>query len=896
MRSLRNVRILIVEDDATQVLLLRESLSEVVGEGTTFAEATRLAEALALVERERIDVALLDLGLPDSTGLASLTALKRRVPELPVVVLTGIADDAFGLAALKAGAQDYLIKGSVEPLVLARSLRYAIERAKIENELARERQLLRTVVNTIPDLIWFKDANGVYLSANPMFERFVGKTEGELLGKTDYDLVDGELADFFRAMDRVAVQAGKAITNEEEVTFADDGHRAVLETIKTPVRDAQGRLLGVLGVAREITERVRFTDELRESRTRLQTALEGGGIGTWTYDVTTDQSWWDDSVLKLFGRELSDADGGRRASFIEWIVPEDQPRIAAAAERCVREGTSFAEEFRYRRPDGTVLWFSGRGRMECDANGAPRRMVGAIVDITERKRADEALRSSEERFRELADNIREVFWLTDIRKSRIIYVSPAYEAIWGRSLESLYASPRDWTDAIVPEDRDRIWEAAMSKQALGTYDEEYRILRPDGEIRWVRDRAFPVRDPHGNLIRIAGVAEDITARRQLESQIRESQKMESIALLAGGVAHDFNNLLTVIVGNNELLQMEMPEGSEAAAYAEQIQEATARAASLTRQLLAFSRREVLEPRVLDVNQVVHDMERMLARLLGEDIILTTELASGLGPVFVDPGHLEQVIMNLAVNARDAMPKGGRLLLATRGVVVEEHALADHPGASPGKYVQLLVRDTGVGMSPEQRQRIFEPFFTTKAQGRGTGLGLAVVHGIVTQSGGHVDVHSAVGEGTTFTICLPEATAASSPRETAPPPAHPQGSETILLVEDDGAVRTTAARILGRNGYVVVVAASAAEALAHIERGERVFDLIITDVVMPEMGGGELARELEQRLPGAKILFTSGFTDDAVVRHGVYQAEVPFLQKPYTSTSLIAKVREVLANV
>ncbi len=893
MRSLRNARILLVEDDATQVLLLRESLADVVGEGTTFLEAVRLEDALAIVGREHIDVALLDLGLPDSTGMDSLTTLRRRAPELPVVVLTGLADDEMGFAALKAGAQDFLIKGSVEPLVLARSLRYAIERSVIERDLARERRLLRTVLNTIPDLVWLKDPEGKYLNANPMFERLMGAPEAVLLGKTDFEFVDRELAEFFRAHDARAAAAGKPSVNEEWLTFADDGHRALHETIKTPMYDERGGLVGVLGIARDITERVRFTSELKDSQERLTAALEGGGIGTWTYDLTTDRGWWDESMPRLYGRELSDADGGQRMKVIEWVHPDDQPRILAATERCMRDGVPMAEEFRYPHPDGTTRWFVARGRTELGPDGKPCRMTGALVDITDRKRADEALRVSEERFRELAENIREVFWLTDIQKSTIIYVSPAYETIWGRSLQSLYASPRDWLDAIVPEDRERIWEAAATKQTLGTYDEEYRIVRPNGEIRWIRDRAFPVRDPQGNLIRIAGVAEDITSRRELEEQIRESQKMESIALLAGGVAHDFNNLLTVIAGNNELLQMDLPEGSEAAVYAQQIDEATTRASSLTRQLLAFSRREVLEPRVLDFNQAVHEMERMLGRLLGEDIVLRTVLSPDIGPVFVDPGHLEQVIMNLAVNARDAMPQGGRLTLETGSFLLTEHDSAHHSGATPGKYVQLQVRDSGIGMEAEQIARIFEPFFTTKKRGRGTGLGLAVVHGIVTQSGGHIGVQSTPGVGSTFTVCFPETEAPVKARHRRAPQAASRATERVLLVEDDEAVRTTAARILDRTGYTVIAVASAAEALATVEQRADGFDLVITDVVMPLMGGGELAVELRKRLPNVPILFTSGFTDDAVVRHGVYQSEVPFLQKPYTSTSLLAKIREVL---
>ncbi|MBK7973604.1 MAG: PAS domain-containing protein [Deltaproteobacteria bacterium] len=598
----------------------------------------------------------------------------------------------------------------------------------------------------------------------------------------------------------------------------------------------------------------------------------------------------------LFGRALEESDGGRVSSFIEFIHPDDQPRMRAVAERCVRESTPFFEEFRYLRPDGSEMCLVGRGRLVHGEGGAPSRMMGAIVDVSERRRVEDALVASEERFRQLAESIHEVFWMTSVDKGQIIYASPAYEAIWGRPVSSLYESPSEWLDAVHPDDRARVWQAALGKQAAGTYDEQYRIVRPDGEVRWIRDHAFPVRDERGAVIRIAGVAEDVTARRDLERQIHESQKMESIGVLAGGVAHDFNNLLTVISGNTELLSMEIEEGSEASHLAQQVSEAAARAANLTRQLLAFSRREVLEPRVLDVNQVVRDLQRMLGRLLGEDIALTANLGSGLGHVFVDPGHLEQVIMNLAVNARDAMPQGGDLVIETRRVAAGGAPAAGGERPRGSHFVQIRVRDTGHGMSPEVRARIFEPFFTTKGRGRGTGLGLAVVHGIVAQSGGCVDVESAPGKGTTFTIDFPEVHDSITVRDGGAMDAQSQrGTETVLVVEDDPSVRKVAERMLTRQGYRVVLAESGEAALALVRDERSAFDLIITDVVMPGMDGGQLASRLREEFPGVKVLFTSGFTDDAVVRHGVYQSEVPFLQKPYTPTSLATKVREVLSG-
>jgi two-component system, cell cycle sensor histidine kinase and response regulator CckA len=515
-----------------------------------------------------------------------------------------------------------------------------------------------------------------------------------------------------------------------------------------------------------------------------------------------------------------------------------------------------------------------------------------LSEITARKRAEQALRAAEVNFRQLAESIREVFLLTDPGDGRLLYVSPAYEAIWGETCQSLYQRPQQRFDAIPDEDRTRVLHALRTKQTLGTYDEEYRIVRPDGAVRWIRDRAFPVHDAVGTVIRVAGVAEDITDRRSLEEELRQSQKMKSIGRLAGGVAHDFNNLLTVISGcTEELLQAELPDESAREALLD-VRQAVERATSLTRDLLAFSRQEMLEPKVLDMNIIVSDAERMLGRLLGEDVALTTELDPELPRVRVDPGHWASILINLAVNARDAMPKGGSLKLRTSAVFFDD-AQAQKRIASPGAYALLEVIDTGSGLSPEVQARIFEPFFTTKSTGKGTGLGLAVVHGIVQQSGGHIEVSSELGVGTTFRIYLPAVTELAAGDDEVVSSASLGGSETICLVEDEESVRRVAVRGLQSSGFTVISASNGEEALRILAEHSGTVDLLVTDVVMPSMGGRRLAEEVAYRYPTMKVLYTSGYTDDAVVRHGVSHAEVAFLQKPYTPRALLAKVRDVL---
>ena len=393
---------------------------------------------------------------------------------------------------------------------------------------------------------------------------------------------------------------------------------------------------------------------------------------------------------------------------------------------------------------------------------------------------------------------------------------------------------------------------------------------------------------------LLGVALDITDRRRLEEQLRHSQKMEALGRLAGGVAHDFNNLLTVISGFGGLTLAALAENDPNRENIVEITQAADSAASLTRQLLAFSRRTMIEPVVLDLNGVVGDMETMLRRLIGEDVQLSTALDPALRPMRGDIGLVSQVLMNLAVNARDAMPDGGRLTIATRNVDLDEAYLQAHPGARPGPHVALVVSDTGTGMSPEVQARAFEPFFTTKGVGRGSGLGLAVVHGIVEQSAAHLELTSEVGAGTTFTIHFP---AVDEPAlERAPAPAQaPRGSAVILLVEDEDGVRKLARLILERSGYTVIEAASGEEAVALLERHRGPIDMLVTDVVMPGIDGGQVAAAVTRRFPSARVLYLSGYTSDAVVRHGIQHHEVAFLQKPFSAASLAARVRDVLLS-
>ncbi|HNC45469.1 MAG TPA: response regulator, partial [Acidobacteriota bacterium] len=475
---------------------------------------------------------------------------------------------------------------------------------------------------------------------------------------------------------------------------------------------------------------------------------------------------------------------------------------------------------------------------------------------------------------------------------RTIWVSKNVADITGYNLTEVMAD--DWWEGNVhPEDQARVQVLGAMVYSTGHQISEYRFRRKDGSYFWVRDESQLLRDEQGIPTEIVGSWSDITERIELEDQLRQSQKMEAIGKLAGGVAHDFNNLLTVIIGYSDLLLRRMAEYDPKRNYVTDIRQAGEQASSLTRQLLAFSRKQILEPKILDLNEIVTNIEKMLRRLIGEDIVLTSVLGPALGKVKVDPGQIEQVIINLAVNARDAMPEGGRLTIETRMVEFTEDFCRLHPDYNPGWYVLLSLTDTGCGMTADVKNRIFEPFFTTKEQGKGTGLGLATVFGILKQSEGHIEVNSEVGCGTCFNIYLPVIKEQWEPEASNTLELLRPGHESILLVEDEPVVREVTKQSLEAFSYHVIEASSGQEALDLLKTTSEPVALLITDVVMPQMNGRQLAEQLRSKFPDLKVLFMSGYTDDAIVRHGVLDANVAFLQKPFTPTALAKKVQEIL---
>jgi two-component system cell cycle sensor histidine kinase/response regulator CckA len=580
------------------------------------------------------------------------------------------------------------------------------------------------------------------------------------------------------------------------------------------------------------------------------------------------------------------------SSSFEQIHPDDRERVKAAALDARRTGIGKTLEYRLRHKDGTWLWLESTSSVICNTENEPEKLVIVNRDITERKRAEEALRQSEAGFRSVVEDAPYGIYRAS-STGQFLQVNPALEKMLGYELPNeLLKSELVTAIFLHAGEYERLTELLIRTNEIKDVETEWK--RRDGTPITVRCSGRRINDENGMPAYFEVFAEDVTEKRVLEKQLRMAQKMEAIGRLSGGIAHDFNNLLGVIIGYSHVLKKELGGNSALCEHAVEIEKAGQRAASLTKQLLAFSRQQVLTPAVLNLNTLVSDMEGMLPRLLGEDIEVSLALDSELGSVKADQSQLEQVIMNLAVNARDVMPQGGKLKIQTANVELDQAYARDHPGSKAGNYVLLAVTDTGTGMNTETLAHIFEPFYTTKERGKGTGLGLATVYGIVKQSNGYIFVDSAPGKGATFQIYLPQHVGKPAAEEGKVDSGEKlRGSESILLVEDSEPLRKLAQTFLESAGFRVQSAEHGEDALQVASRHGKTFDLLLTDVVMPGMNGRVLAEHLLPRQPGMKVLYMSGYTDSFIAGHGVLEPGTHLLHKPFTDEVLIRKVREVL---
>ena len=730
--------------------------------------------------------------------------------------------------------------------------------------------------------------DGAWLRVNSAVCRMVGYSEEELLKTNfqnithpddldaDLNCVNGMLRDEFRSYQmekRYIHKLGHSVWTMLSVTL-------VYGEEKSPIC--------FFSQIQDINERKRAEEALRESDKRFQALLDNSPNLIFIKDVA--------GKYLVVNKKFETALGVRKQEVLgkgdEDVFPGEQAAAFRANDmRVLAAGSSMEFEEIAKHEDGLHTSIAHKFPL-FDAAGKTYAIGGITTDITDRKKAEEQIRQKEAEHRRLIENVPEVVWKTD-EQGRVIFISSKIEQVFGYSLQEIYReNERLWFSCMHAEDRERVQNAYSDLFHRGqAFDVEYRMQHRDGRWMWWHDRAATV---VGNCdgAYAEGLLSDITDRKQMEQMLRQKHKMEAIGQLAGGLAHDFNNLLTVIKGNSQILSdlVTDPDARQKRSL-DQIEKAADRAASLTRQLLAFSRMQILTPKVLDLNSVIAEMSKMLPRLITEEVEFIFTPDPRLGRFKTDPGQIEQVIMNLAVNARDAMPNGGKLVIETKNFMMDESYARQHPPAVPGPYILLRISDTGKGMDAETLSHIFEPFFTTKAQGKGTGLGLATVYGIIKQSGGFIWVASELDQGTTFEIYFPRV---NDPIDVAPSRTRDEvsvrGTETILLAEDEDAVRELIAGFLNQNGYHVLEAKNGMEALTIAESGRRI-DLLLTDMVMPKMGGWELTQRVATRRPELKILHMSGYSEYTPTLSSNEVGDL--MQKPFSMDELGRKIREAL---
>jgi PAS domain S-box-containing protein len=679
------------------------------------------------------------------------------------------------------------------------------------------------------------------------------------------------------------------VRSEEIRIRRGDGTDGFVRMSSAPVRDPDGNVVAAVAIVVDVTDQRKAERAVRATDERFQFVAKATNDVIWDWDLKTDSLTWNDAVETVFGHKQTTI-----YPEVQWwrdnLHPDDRERVTGGVQAILDSGgTTWSDQYRYRRADGTYANIMDRGYIARDNAGVPLRMIGAMTDVTEKSRSEAAIRFQAQ----LLNAVQQAVVATD-PEGLVIFWNSFAEKLYGWSAEE--AAGKN-IEELTPSPflRDHAAEIVERGAAGESWTGEFLVQGKSGKAFPALLTTSPVRDRQGSVLGYVRVSIDLSERRNLEEQFRQSQKMDAVGRLAGGIAHDFNNLLTVIRLNTEIIMEGFDPTDPRSEDVKQIRSAAERASSLTRQLLAFSRKQILQPRVLDLNSVVASVEPMLQRLIGEDIRIDST-AAARGYIVADPGQLEQILVNLVVNARDAMPQGGTINVETRNVELDDTYTSEHAPVIPGRYIMLAVGDTGVGMTRDTREHAFDPFFTTKEAGKGTGLGLATVYGIVKQSGGYVWIYSEPDHGTTLKLYFPEVSSAAAfktgeykvfPKEQA------RGSETILLVEDEEAVRGLASRILEKQGYRVIPAQHGREAMDIAASEEGHIDLVLTDIVMPGMNGRGLVERLAGIRPRIKSLYMSGYTDDDIVRRGFIEPSKVFLQKPFTSEALLQSVRKVL---
>lgn len=900
------MRILYVEDNPQDAELARIELARALPDWELCTVATLEEAWTRLDEVLDFDGVVADLNLPDGSGLDLVVGVRERELPIALVMLTGSGDERSAVAALKAGVDDYLQKRGDYLRRLPGVLEAAV--ASFQAGLARRSRPLRVLFaeHVLADAELTRrhlERHAAYIRLEVVATAAEARQRlAEEPGVYDVLLLDHRLADM-SAMDLLRNLRSDGGTRIPVVLITGQGDEAVaVEAIRLGVSDYIVKRPGFLQEIPATLENAFHRAQLARERAALRAseasrrlreeALEAMPMGVVLADEDRRVVYANPAFARITGYP-TELVIGRSCRILQG------PGTAAAEARRMRralvEGLPYEGELLNYRRDGTSFWNHLSITPVRDEDGHVVNYIGVQLDVTERRRTEEALRASEESFRQIAENIHEVFWITDPERRAVLYVSPAYERIWGRTCAALLADPNDWFEGVHPEDRERV-RAASASGSGGDYQETYRIVRPDGETRWVHDRGYAIRDAAGRVHRVVGTAEDVTEKRLLEAQFLQAQKMEAIGTLAGGIAHDFNNILAAINGYTELLQISLQgAGAPVDAHLHALGKATARAAALVRQILTFSRPGRHERRTLDLARAVEEPLALLRASLPATIAFDVRLEPDLPPVLADATQVHQVLMNLGANAGHAMgERPGRLGVRLDWVEVAAEQAGADGRPRPGPHVRLTVSDTGCGMPTKILDRVFEPFFTTKAPGEGTGLGLSVVHGVMQAHEGSVTVRSTAGQGTVFELLFPVHAPRREDRAAGEPGPLPRGrGERVLVVDDEAPVLQVGKLMLDQLGYAVEICQDSGSALRRIRAAPGEIDLLLSDVAMPGMAGPDLVEQARRLRPELPVLLMTGYQAGLAPERLRLLGVGEVVAKPFSVRSLGLAVRRAL---
>jgi two-component system, cell cycle sensor histidine kinase and response regulator CckA len=775
-------------------------------------------------------------------------------------------------------------------------LRDITERKRAEEAVHKANETLYVMLNSLPVAIFDLDANGVVQTIwNPAAEHMLGYTKKEALGQFLPSIQTEKAKEEFKKF-REKLKSGTSIVGVDLSRHRKDGSPIEYSLYAAPLHDSQGVVTGNIAMLVDIMERKQAEEALRESEDRFRKIFEEANIGI----VIVSPSFAFEKVNSAFCRMMGySAEELSTMKFADITHPDHLMKDIENVKKVAQGEIPFYQtEKRYIHKTGKVIWGDLFVSSIRDEQGVLRYFLSMVQDITERKQAEEALRVSEEKYRDIFERAVEGIFQSSV-KGKFLNINPSFASILGyESPQKLLASISNIKRQLFvkPEEAD-FFTSTLEKNGI-ILGFEHEVYRKDGSKIWISVNAHAVKDKSGKIIYYEGISENISKRRQdeeekekLHSQLRQAQKMEALGTFVGGIAHDFNNILSIIIGYATLLNMELKKNNPLHSYTDLILSSSEKAANLTQGLLAFSRKQSINLKQLKLNDVIKGTEKILKRLLTEDIILKKNFTKENTDIMADPTQIDQILFNLATNARDAMPKGGKLSIETKIIEMDKDFMDVTGYGNAGKFVVLSVSDSGIGIDNKNKEHIFDPFFTTKEVGKGTGLGLSTVYGIVKQHNGYINVHSELNNGTTFHIYFPSAKiSGKGKKKTFPKIRH--GKEKVLVAEDNEGVRSLIKRILTKYGYKIIEAVDGEDAIGKFRRNKGI-DLIIIDSVMPKKNGREVYNEIIKINPGIKVLFTSGYTRDVVLDKGIEEKEFDFISKPVTPKKLLYKLGEIL---